>query len=119
MLDRLPRTLLRIEGLALAGAAIAVYVHKDYSWVLLAALALAPDLAFAAYALGPRFGALAYDLTHTEFFPLALAASCAVSDAEHGIAIALVWLAHIGVDRMLGYGLKYPTAFDDTHLQRV
>jgi hypothetical protein len=119
MLDRLPRTLLRAEGFSLAGAALAVYFHEGYSWVLLGVLALAPDLAFAAYVFGPRVGALAYDLTHTELLPLVIAASCAVSEADRGIAIALVWLMHIGVDRTLGYGLKYPTAFGDTHLQRV
>jgi len=38
---------------------------------------------------------------------------------ETGVAISLIWIAHIGIDRVLGYGLKYPTAFKDTHLQKV
>jgi hypothetical protein len=35
------------------------------------------------------------------------------------VAVALIWFAHIGMDRTVGYGLKYPTSFKDTHLQRV
>ena len=38
---------------------------------------------------------------------------------DGALAVGLVWLAHIGIDRALGYGLKYPTHFEDTHLQRV
>jgi hypothetical protein len=56
---------------------------------------------------------------HTEVFPIALATAGVVSDTDTATKIALIWLAHIGVDRLLGYGLKYPTAFKDTHLQRV
>ena len=115
----MPRLLLRAEGLALATAALVAYFHAGYGWVLLAGLALAPDVAFAAYAFGPRAGAVAYDLLHTEVFPLALAAACLVSGGGRGLQIALIWLTHIGVDRLVGYGLKYPTAFADTHLQRV
>ena len=68
MLDRLPQVLLRLEGLAVVAAAVALYFHEDFGWILF---------------------------------------------------VALIWLAHIGADRLFGYGLKYPTAFNDTHLSRV
>ena len=42
-----------------------------------------------------------------------------MADSETAAKVALIWLAHIGMDRLLGYGLKYPSAFKDTHLQRV
>jgi hypothetical protein len=35
------------------------------------------------------------------------------------VAVALIWFAHISMDRTVGYGLKYPTSFKDTHLERV
>ncbi|RKQ33951.1 DUF4260 family protein [Oceanobacillus halophilus] len=35
------------------------------------------------------------------------------------IIVGLIWTAHIGMDRMIGFGLKYPTAFKDTHIQRI
>ena len=116
---RVPRLLLRLEGVVLFGAALAVYLDRDYSLLLGAALLLAPDVSFAAYAAGPRIGSVAYNAFHTTAWPLALGAVGVVADVRAAVAIALVWLAHIGLDRALGYGLKYPTAFKDTHLQRV
>jgi hypothetical protein len=118
MVDRLPHLLLRLEGLAVGAAAIVLYFHEDFGWALFVALILAPDLSFAGYAFGHKVGAIAYDLAHTEIFPVALGVLGVVGDSD-ATKIALIWLAHIGVDRLLGYGLKYPTAFEDTHLSRV
>jgi hypothetical protein len=113
------RLLLRLEGLAIAVAAIILYVELDESWWIFVALILAPDVAFAGYVAGPRIGAAAYNATHNLVLPIALGTTGFVTDADAATAIALTWLAHIGVDRLLGYGLKYPTAFKDTHMQRV
>jgi len=114
-----PKTLLRLEGLALAAAATAVYFHEDYSGWLFVALILAPDLSFAGYAAGPRIGAMIYNVAHTTIGSLALGAVCLLKGGGVPVELALIWLAHIGADRLLGYGLKYPTAFKDTHLGRV
>ncbi len=119
MVDRLPRLLLHAEGAAVAAAAIAVYFHADYPWWLLVALALAPDLSMAGYLRGPRLGAACYDAVHTYAPPVVVAAIGVLADADAAIQVGLIWIAHIGVDRMLGYGLKYPSRFKDTHLQRV
>ncbi len=119
MLARLPGTLLRLEGLAILVAALVLYFDADFGWVLLVALILAPDLSMAAYLLGPRIGALGYDALHTEAFAIILGTVGVVADAETAVRISLIGLAHIGADRLLGYGLKYPSAFRDTHLQRV
>ncbi|HET9322307.1 MAG TPA: DUF4260 domain-containing protein [Gaiellaceae bacterium] len=113
------RLLLRLEGLAIAVAAILLYADGDHSWWLFLLLILAPDLSFLGYAAGPAVGAAAYNLVHNLVLPVALGTAGVLWDTEWAIAVALVWLAHIGVDRLLGYGLKYPTAFKDTHLQRV
>jgi hypothetical protein len=119
MVDRLPRILLHAEGLAVAVAAIALYFYADYPWWLLVALVLAPDLWMAGYLAGPTIGAAAYDVAHTYSLPIALAAVGLIVDAETAVQLGLIWLTHIGVDRAIGYGLKYPTGFKDTHLQRV
>ena len=119
MIDRLPGVLLRLEGLALLVGSLVLYLHADFGWLLLVVLFFAPDLSFAAYALGPRAGALGYDVLHTEVFPVALGVAGVVADSDRSIQLALIWLGHIGMDRALGYGLKYPTAFEDTHLSRV
>jgi hypothetical protein len=117
--ERLPRLLLRTEGLAAAAAAVILYFWGEHPWWLLVVLALAPDLAMVAYAAGPRVGATAYDLVHTYTLPVVLGTAGVVGDADAAVAVALIWLTHIGVDRAIGYGLKYPSGFKDTHLQRV
>lgn len=119
MLERLPRRLLHLEGVVVLAAAIALYFDAGYGWLLLVLLFLAPDLSMLGYLGGPRVGALAYDVVHTYALPVALGAVGVLGGYGLATQLALVWAAHIGMDRMLGYGLKYPTAFKDTHLQRV
>jgi hypothetical protein len=116
----LPAVFLRLEALAVAVAATALYFHRDYAaWAFFAFL-LAPDLSFAGYLGGVRIGAVVYNLAHTYVWPVALAAGCLLTGgAGVLVQIALIWAAHIGIDRVLGYGLKYETAFKDTHLGRV
>jgi hypothetical protein len=113
------RLTLRIEGFAAFAAALALYSRGGFSWPAFAALFLAPDLAMLAYLAGPRWGAVGYNLAHTYALPLALALAGFVAGSWFAAACGLIWIAHIGLDRALGYGLKYPTAFGDTHLGRV
>jgi len=115
----LPRVLLHVEGVAAAAAAIALYFHADYPWWLLVVLVLAPDLSMVGYLVRPSVGAAVYDVAHTYSLPVALAAIGVIADAEIPVQLGLIWVTHIGVDRAIGYGLKYPTGFKDTHLQRV
>jgi Domain of unknown function (DUF4260) len=119
MLGRLPRVLLHAEGLAVLVAALVLYFHQDFGWVLLVVLALAPDLSMVGYLAGPAAGALTYDAVHTYVGPVVLGTVGVVAGTDLAVQLALIWLVHIGADRTLGYGLKYPTAFKDTHLQRV
>jgi len=72
-----------------------------------------------AYLAGRRAGAAAYDAVHTTLFPLALGTVGVIGGEDVAIQLALIWLAHIGADRALGYGLKYPSGARDTHLGRV
>lgn len=119
MVERLPRRLLHLEGLALLVASLVLYFHLGFGWLLLVVLFLAPDLSAVGYLGGPRLGALTYDLVHTSAVPAALGVVGVLWNSDLALQIALIWLAHIGLDRLLGYGLKYPTGFKDTHLQRV
>src|SRR5689334_14653561 len=113
------RTLLRTEGLVLLIAAVAIYERIAGSWGLFALLFLAPDLSFAGYLLGPRIGALAYNTAHSTVGPLALAAIGIALNHHLALTLALIWLAHIGFDRALGYGLKHAQGFGFTHLGRI
>ena len=118
-LERLPRLLLRVEGLAVAAAAVALYFYDDHPWWLLLVLALAPDLALLGYVTNARAGAALYDFAHTYVWPVALASAGVITNAGLAVALGLIWLTHIGVDRAVGYGLKYPSGPKETHLQRV
>lgn len=118
-MSRLPRGLLRLEGLAVLSGSLVLYFDAGYGWLALLILALAPDLSMLGYLSGPRLGSLTYDVVHTYALPVALGVIGLVGSYDVAVQLALVWLAHIGMDRMLGYGLKYPTGFKDTHLQRV
>ena len=111
--------LLRLEGLAALAAAAAAYAYVGGSWALFALLLLAPDLAMLGYRFGPAVGAAAYNAVHTDVAPAALGALGLALAAPLLQALALIWIAHIGMDRALGYGLKYATGFGDTHLGRI
>jgi hypothetical protein len=109
---------LRLEGLAVAVLGAALYARTGASWWLFAALWLAPDLSFLGYLAGPRLGAHCYNAVHSYVLPAVLAAVALMLPQAALMPFALIWFNHIGVDRLLGYGLKYPTGFGFTHLKR-
>lgn len=115
----LPGALLRLEGLAALVGAIALYAARGESGLAFIALLLVPDLSALGYMLNVRVGSLTYNAVHTYTVPLLLAGLALAGGWSLGVQIALIWIAHIGMDRMLGFGLKYPTEFKDTHLGRV
>jgi len=112
----MPRVLLRVEGLAVLIGAVVAYHAIGASWVLFAVLLLVPDLGLAGYILGPRGGALTYNAVHTYIGPFGLAMLAYFYVAPSAWPICLIWMAHIGMDRALGLGLKFPSAFALTHL---
>ena len=114
-----PRTLLRLEGLALFAAMLVLYSIRGGPWWLFAVLFLAPDLSFAAYLGGARIGAVVYNAMHTTLVPAALLLAGFALDQALLLQLAIIWLAHVGIDRALGYGLKYSDAFNHTHLGRI
>ena len=113
------RTVLRLEGLALFIGMTLLYWIWDGSWWVYAVLFFVPDLSFAAYFAGPRTGALLYNATHSYLAPMAMMTSGFATASPLVLSIAMVWLAHIGLDRALGYGLKYASGFGFTHLGRI
>jgi hypothetical protein len=115
----LPGTLLRLEGLAVLAGSIFLYARYGRGWLFFAILFLAPDVAFLAYLAGPRVGAAVYNLLHTYAGPVLLGFVALATGSTILLSIELIWIAHIGFDRLLGYGLKTEGGFKDTHLQRV
>ena len=113
------RTLLRLEGLTLFAGMIMLYAVWGGSWWVFAILFLAPDLSFAAYLAGPKTGAVVYNAAHSYMAPMALMVTGFGMASPLTLSIAMIWLAHIGIDRALGYGLKYSAGFTFTHLGRI
>jgi len=107
--------LLRLEGLVVLAVASLAYGTMGGSWWIFAVLFLVPDLSMLGYLRGPKLGAALYNLGHSYITPLAFGA-VAMSQAPEYQIYALIWIAHIGFDRALGYGLKYSSSFGATHL---
>ena len=114
-----PRILLRLEGLTLLAVMTLLYAVWGVSWWIYAVLFLAPDLSFVGYLAGPRVGALVYNAAHSYMAPTALLVAGILFWPPLALSIAIIWLAHIGFDRALGYGLKYSAGFTFTHLGRI
>ncbi len=114
-----PVLLQRLEGGILLALALLLYGRHGASWLLFLVLILAPDLFMLGYLRGPRAGAAIYNLGHTWLLPGLAGAAGVLGGSPLMLSVALIWFGHIGVDRLLGYGLKYPTAFNDTHLGRI
>ncbi|OBS51394.1 hypothetical protein A8B73_16700 [Methylosinus sp. 3S-1] len=111
------RLLLRLEGGVVLAAAIGAYDFLGGGSRMFVLLLLVPDLSIAAYFFGRKAGAFAYNAIHSYLGPALLVAAAWRLDASPTfLLIAAIWAAHIGLDRLLGFGLKYPVGFDFTHL---
>lgn len=108
--------LLRFEGLAAAAVTAVAYAYTGASWWLFAVLWLAPDISMLGYLGRPCRAARIYNAFHTYIVPVALGLMAFLLHTRGLVPIALIWANHIGVDRLLGYGLKYSEGFGSTHL---
>lgn len=115
---------MRLEGAALLGASLVLYGEAHAPWQRFLIFFLAPDLSFAAYLFGARAGAVAYNAAHSTLGAISLFLLASAGAVEPALqdtlrSFALIWFAHIGFDRMLGYGLKYARGFSFTHLGAI
>lgn len=113
------RLLLLAEGLAIFVAAVIAYAARGANGWVFALLLLAPDLAMLGYLAGNKIGAICYNLAHTLIVPALLLGVGLATAQPIFIDLALIWFAHIGMDRSVGYGFKYASSFKDTHMGRV
>ena len=114
----MPLVLLRSEGVALLAMAMVLYARYGRSWWLFLALLPVPDLGLLGQLRSNRAGAVAYDLTHTYAPPATLGLVGVVTGSDLAVALALVWFAHIGMDRALGLGLCGGTHLRGTRRDR-
>jgi len=115
----LNKILLHLEGFAVLVLSLYFYAYNEFSWGLLLLLLFIPDVSMIGYLLNHRIGAVIYNMFHTYSLPIGVVICGMLFSSPAVLATGLIWSAHIGMDRMLGYGLKYPTNFKDTHFNRV
>ncbi len=110
------RLILQIEGLAVLCLALLAYGKFGMGWGVFAIFFLVPDISLFGYALGPKIGSALYNTAHSYLIPLLILGVSLYLKEPSLLAAGLIWTAHIGFDRMLGYGLKYEAGFGVTHL---
>lgn len=113
------KILLHMEGIMILLLSTYFYFQLGFNWILFAALFFVPDLSALGYLKNNEFGSIVYNLFHTYSIPIVLLIFGLLINCHIYLIIGLIWVAHIGMDRMLGYGLKYPTKFKNTHLNRI
>jgi hypothetical protein len=117
------RWTLRLEGLLVLVAALYLYAHQSapqaFGWGVFALFFLLPDVSFFGYLAGRQVGAVIYNIAHSYIGPVLCFLAGWLLGMPVFIATGLIWSAHIGFDRFLGYGLKYPSGFQDTHLGKI
>ncbi len=114
-----PSLLLHAEGLMVFIAAIVLYAQQGASAWMFLLLLLAPDVSALGYVANPRLGSLTYNAVHTYLAPALLVAFSLPTGFTFGVHVAIIWVAHIGMDRAFGFGLKYATRFKDTHFDHL
>lgn len=119
MVEGQVRSWLRVEGLAAFGAGLALFWLSGGNWLLFVPLLLVPDLSMLGYLAGPRVGAVAYNVVHNWALGFGALVIGIWLDSPAILLIAGLLIAHVGMDRTLGYGLKMPSAFGDTHLGHI
>ena len=110
---------LKAESGIVLGLSLVCYYYLGFSWWIFAALILAPDLSAVGYIWGSRLGAWTYDLAHTYTAPFIVGLIGYSAHEPMLMALAAVWFAHIGADRLMGYGLKFSGSAKGNHLSRL
>jgi hypothetical protein len=113
------RLVLRLEGLCVLVAALLAYAKFGVGWGTFALLFLVPDISFLGYLAGPRIGAVSYNIAHSYIGAVICVVISFLLAAPFFLSAGMIWSAHIGFDRALGYGLKYAAGFGFTHLGRI
>jgi hypothetical protein len=110
------RLILQAEGAAVLALSLWAYAASGFGWLAFAVFFLLPDAAMLGYLRDTRIGAIIYNIAHSYVLPLALVATGYGLGVPLALSAGLIWTAHIGFDRLMGYGLKYGRSFQATHL---
>lgn len=118
-MDPRVRRWLQAEGAAFLAAGLAGFLWLGLPWYTFLLLLVVPDVSMIGYVVSPRVGAITYNLGHSQVTGLAVAGIGLATGFVPVTAAGAILIAHSGMDRLMGYGLKSPTSFQDTHLGRI
>ncbi|MAP55507.1 DUF4260 domain-containing protein [Altibacter sp.] len=113
------KTTLRIEELAQFVLGVLLFSSLDYAWYWFPLLLLLPDVGMLGYLFGPKIGAFTYNLLHHKAVAIAFITLGMWFLGDFYTLVGVVMFAHAGIDRVFGYGLKYPDSFKHTHLGTI
>ena len=111
--------IVRIENGIGFVASFYMYLYLNFPIWLFFVLLLAPDITMIGYAINKKIGAIIYNFGHSLISPLLFAFSYFYFSKDYLLIISIIWLAHIFMDRSLGFGLKYEDSFKKTHIQKL
>jgi hypothetical protein len=109
----------RIENLAVVFGVLYFYQQISGNWYLFFLFLLVPDISMIGYLINKKIGAITYNLVHNYILASLLIAIGFFANNITFHALGLILTAHVGIDRVLGFGLKYSSGFKDTHMQRL
>lgn len=113
------KTLIKLEDLGFFLLSLYFYSQTGHSWWLYALLILLPDIGMVGYAVNKNLGAIIYNIFHHRGLAVLLLLFGWVSISEYVALAGIILLSHASLDRVFGYGLKYPDDFKHTHMQEV
>ncbi len=114
--EGMPRAFLRAEGIAALAAGVWLWFANGGQVLWVVPLILAVDVSMIGYLGGPRIGAVVYNVAHNWALGIAVLGLGVWTDSALVVLAGAILIAHVGMDRMVGYGLKYPGSFSETHL---
>lgn len=113
------KIILKLEGLSIFIASLYFFYETRGTWLWFFILFLAPDLSMMGYLKGKRVGAILYNTAHNFFTSFLIITVGFLLNSEVTLHLGIILLAHVGIDRFFGYGLKYKEDFKITHLQKI
>ena len=110
------KVVLKLEEAAMLFLSYLAFIHLDlpgwWYWVFL----LAPDVSMLGYLINPKVGAISYNIAHHKAIAIAILVIGFLLPSTGLQFVGIIMFGHSSMDRLLGYGLKFPDSFHHTHL---
>jgi hypothetical protein len=109
------RIFLILESTVIFLGSLLIYLFIGGNWIIFIILLFSPDI----FIKNSRIGSIIYNIGHIHVWAIILILIGILIDLDILILLGLIWISHISIDRAMGYGLKYPSDFKDTHMQKI